>query len=281
MAEAKAAPRRVRPVAHPVLVPPPIPALRSVRTAVIPQIRRKLAVLVGIDNYADDRIPSLDNAGRDAEAVAAVLEGKLGYQTIVVRDAGREAILGVLNKLALQARPNDSIVVYYAGHGTVLEDSGRGYWIPANADAARPETWISNTDVDRVLGSIRASQVVLISDSCFSGNLVSDRSLRASANSVDAQALLRRRAAVVMSSGGNEPVADGSRDGHSPFAASLLTTLQGLDAWRPGSNVFSTVYTEVTRQMPQTPRYGPARQGRHADGADYLFEQRQLDAAAR
>jgi hypothetical protein len=95
------------------------------------------------------------------------------------------------------------------------------------------------------------------------------------------QALLQRRAAVVMSSGGNEPVADGGRNGHSPFAASLMQTLNTLEAWRPGSNVFQRVREDVTRRIPQTPQYGPARQGRHAEGADYLFEQRQLDVAAR
>ena len=106
------------------------------RTAADPAQDRRL---VGLDNYVDDRIPLLENAGRDVEAVARVLETQLGYQTVVVRDASREAIIGVLNKLALTARPNDSVVVYYAGHGTVVDETGLGYWIPASADAERPE----------------------------------------------------------------------------------------------------------------------------------------------
>ena len=92
----------------------------------------------------------------------------------------------------------------------------------------------------------------------------------------DPAALLQRRAAMVMSSGGNEPVADGARNGHSPFAASLMQSLGQLENWRVGNTVFEQVRSDVTRRLPQTPQYGVARQGRPSAGADYLFEQRQL-----
>lgn len=268
-------PPRVRQAAQPVLVPPPIPNARAVQQASIPQIQRKIAVLVGIDNYVDERIPSLENARRDVDAVARVLEQRLGYETLIVRDAGREAMVGLLNRLALQVRPQDSVVVYYAGHGTVVDGTNQGYWIPATADAERPETWISNRDISKLLGSLRAQQVVLISDSCFSGSLVGDKRIQAG-STTDARLMLQRRATVVMSSGGDEPVADGATGGHSPFSSSLMATLQGLDNWRVGGNVFDKVRDDVTKRLPQTPRYGPARDARHAEGADYLFEQRQL-----
>jgi len=253
-----------------------MPSLRPVRAAALPQIQRKIAVLVGLDNYVDVRIPLLENAGRDVEAVARVLETQLGYQTVVVRDASREAIVGALNRLALTARAHDSVVVYYAGHGTVVDATGLGYWIPASADAERPESWISNSDIGKLVGRLRASQVALISDSCFSGSLVSDRRVTAAGTISDPSVLLQRRAAVVMSSGGNEPVADGARNGHSPFAASLMQSLGQLESWRVGNTVFEQVRADVTRRLPQTPHYGAARQGRHAEGADYVFEQRQL-----
>lgn len=266
----------VRPKVVAMAKAPPIPLPRPVRAATLPQIQRKIAVLIGLDNYVDERIPLLENAGRDVEAVARVLESQLGYETVIVRDASREAIVGVLNRLALTARPDDSVVVYYAGHGTVVDATGQGYWIPASADAERPESWISNSDIGKLAGSLRASQVALISDSCFSGTLVADRRVAAGGGAGDPAALLQRRAAVVMSSGGNEPVADGARNGHSPFAASLMQSLQQLDRWRAGNNVFEQVRADVTRRLPQTPQYGPARQGRHSEGADYVFEQRQL-----
>lgn len=64
-----------------------------------------------------------------------------------------------------QVGPADSVVVYDAGHGERAEKSGLGYWQPADADASRADTWISNADIDRMLRQLPASQVALISDS--------------------------------------------------------------------------------------------------------------------
>ncbi len=281
VAAAAPAPTKLRPAARPVLQPPTLPPPQPVSSAALPQIRRKLALLFGNDNFADASIPTLDNAGRDVDAVGQVLERHLGYETIVVHDAGRQAMVGALNRLALTARPSDSVIVYYAGHGTVSEANGHGYWIPADADAARPKTWLANADIERLMGRIRASQVVLVADSCFSGTLVGTTRGRPAPATLDLDALLRRRAEVVMSSGGNEPVADGGRDGHSPFAASLMQSLQSLESWRPGASIYQRVREDVTRRIPQTPQYGPLGRGHSAEGADYLFEQRTLAGARR
>jgi hypothetical protein len=126
------------------------------------------------------------------------------------------------------------------------------------------------------MARISASQVALISDSCFSGSLVGSEALRTAADA-DATALLQRRSAVVMSSGGNEPVADSGKDGHSPFTWNLLRHLEQVSTWRPGGNVFEQVRQAVMREVPQRPRYGPALTGRHEAGGDYLFESRRYE----
>jgi hypothetical protein len=163
----------------------------------------------------------------------------------------------------------------------VVEKTGQGYWQPSDADASRPETWISNNDIGRLLGQFGAQQVALISDSCFSGSLLGNERIRGVSTATDPAALLQRRAAVVMTSGGNEPVFDAGRDGHSPFAWNLMRTLERVDNWRPGSNVFESVRFAVARELPQRPQYGASALGGHQTGADYLFEQRQLDAGGR
>jgi filamentous hemagglutinin family protein len=246
------------------------------RRAALPQIQRKIAVVIGIDQYADTRIPSLDGARHDADAVANLFSSRLGYETVLIPDASREAILRGLNRVALQAGPSDSVIVYYAGHGELIEKTRLGYWLPANARVDQPQTWISNNDIGRLMARISASQVALISDSCFSGSLVGSEALRTAADA-DATALLQRRSAVVMSSGGNEPVADSGKDGHSPFTWNLLRHLEQVSTWRPGGNVFEQVRQAVMREVPQRPRYGPALTGRHEAGGDYLFESRRYE----
>ena len=258
-----------------------LPVRRSVKAATLPQIQRKIAILIGIDEYRDARIPRLGNAVRDAQAVAESLETHLGYETVVLENPDRATIFKVLNQLTAEVGPADSVVLYYAGHGELVEKTGQGYWQATDADATRPETWIANADIDGLLKQLPASQSAMISDSCFSGGLVTGDRIRGTSATQDPGALLSRRAAGVMTSGGNEPVFDSGKDGHSPFAYSLMQSLAQVNNWRPGSTLFEQVRFAVARQLPQRPQYGASRTGGHEAGADYLFEQRQLEGGRK
>jgi uncharacterized caspase-like protein len=249
---------------------------RRVVTASLPQIRRKVAVVIGIDRYADPSIPQLSNAVNDARAIGQVLESQLGYETVVLENATKPTVVAALNRLALELGPKDSAIVYYAGHGELVESTKLGYWQLADSNPKRPETWLSNADIGRMVAQIEASQVALISDSCYSGSLVTEQRIRAAVPTVDPAQVLASKSVVVMSSGGNEPVADAGKDGHSPFAFSLMNNLQQLAAWQPGGNVYERVRFAVARQLPQRPQYGAFGAAGHNAGGDYLFEHRQL-----
>ncbi len=277
-----AAPVPAPAAAAPRLLPMPpdlsvnLPARQPVARAAVPQIQRKIAVLIGIDRYQDGRIPQLGNAVSDARAVARTMAQSLGYETVVLENPGKATIFRTLNQLAAQVGPADSVVLYYAGHGERIEKTGLGYWQPADADASRAETWISNADIDRLLRQLPASQLAMVSDSCFSGSLVSGERIRGVPGTPDPAVLLGKRAVVVMSSGGNEPVFDSGLNGHSPFAWNLMQSLAQVGSWKAGSSVFEQVRFAVARKLPQRPQYGASSGGGHEAGADYLFEQRQL-----
>ena len=256
----------------------PVGRVRVIEAA-LPVIERKLALVVGINKYRDRRIPELLSAVNDAQGVGRALERRFGYETEVLPDATREEVLRSLNRLAVEARPGDSVVIYYAGHGVLLDDKQQGFWLPADADADKPASWMSNADINRLVGLIPARQLLLVSDSCFSGQLVGSERVQV-ASGADASTLLGKRAAVVMSSGGDEPVSDEGRDGHSVFTWHLLQRLNAVDAWRPGSNVFETLRDAVRREFPQTPQYGAARAAGHETGTDYLYERRLVERNA-
>lgn len=257
-----------------------VPAKRKVVKSAIPQISRKIAYVIGIDSYADKSIPSLDNAARDARAVGSLLGSTLGYEVTFVGNATKEEIIAGLNRLAGEVDADDSVVIYYAGHGAVVEATGLGYWQPANALADKPETWISNSDINKLVSRIGASQVALISDSCFSGSLISGQRIRASADLIDPAKVLSQKSVVIMTSGGNEPVFDSGKDGHSPFAWNLMRSLERIPSWQAGSNVFERVRFAVAREMPQKPQYAAITEAGHQQGGDFLFEQRELEAGA-
>ncbi|KQP35449.1 YDG domain-containing protein [Pseudorhodoferax sp. Leaf274] len=258
--------------------PPSTPALasrRRVQTASLPQIERKVALVIGVNRYDDASIPQLGNAVGDAQALGRLFESKLGYETVVLENSSKSAVVAALNRLALELGPRDSALIYYAGHGELIESTGQGYWQLRDSDAKKPETWLSNADIARLMQQIGASQVALISDSCYSGSLAEGERIRATPGQADPGKLLNQKAVVAMSSGGNEPVFDAGKGGHSPFAWNLLNSLGQVDNWQPGGNVFERVRFAVARELPQRPRYGAG--AGHQRGADYLFEQRQLE----
>lgn len=250
----------------------------KVRIASLPQIERKFIVLFGIDQYTDKTIPSLENAVADVEAIGQLFTDKLGYdEARIVNNAKRTDIIRTLNQLSIEMEMNDSVVVYYAGHGYLSQKTGSGYWIPADASAKDPETWISNTSISEMLASINSKQMVMISDSCYSGAFTKEKQIGLSGVDVKPAEILTKRSVVVMSSGGDEPVADEGREGHSIFAWYLMQVIRNVDNWKAGSNIFEQIQRDVMNSFPQTPQYGAAVSAGHQEGGDYLFEFRQLE----
>jgi fibronectin-binding autotransporter adhesin len=258
------------------------PDRRRIKHAAVPSIARKLAVLIGINHYSDKRVPTLSGSIPDVRAIRDLLEGRLGYETVLVEDGSREAIVRALNQVALQAGGNDSVIVYYAGHGVVVPVGGvdTGFWLPADGNAEDPGTWLSNADIGRLVSAIGSKQVMLVSDSCYSGSLVGNERVQVD-RSAAATDLLSRRAMVVLSSGGNEPVADEGRDGHSVFAWHFMQALENLNDWQVGSTLFERVRAAVVKDFPQTPQYGASRAAGYQGNTDYLFERREFEAAPR
>ncbi len=253
-------------------------SIHKVRIASLPQITRKIVVLFGVDQYVDKTIPSLESAISDTEAIGQLFADKLGYETRIVKNATRADIIRTLNELAIEMDANDSLVVYYAGHGYMNQKTGNGYWIPSDASSKDPQSWISNTSISEMLGSISSKQLVMISDSCYSGAFTKEQKVGLNTKDAKPDDILGKRSVVVMASGGDEPVADEGRGGHSIFAWFLMQALQNVDNWKIGTNIFEQIQNDVKKSFPQVPQYGAAVSAGHQEGGDYLFEFRQLES---
>ncbi len=232
---------------------------------------RRLALLIGNDRYAMP-IPPLETPPRDVDSVAAVLKTRLGFDTRILKNAGKADIIRAVAALAREAQPADSVLLYYAGHGYLMDDTDMGYWIPSDASVKTAAGWISNTDISRLLAAIPARQLMLVSDSCFSGTLAREQVVAASHDA--ARDILRRRSVLVLSSGGEEPVSDEGRDGHSVFAWHLLRSLDALGSTTPGYDVYRTVRRGVSTDFAQRPQYGAVPSAGHEQGGEYLFDVR-------
>lgn len=234
--------------------------------------RRKVAVLFGNNAYPLP-IPPLDTPIADVEEIARILEDRFGYETLIVRDAKKADVVASLNRLGSDSGTSDSVVIFYAGHGYLMDDTKMGYWIPVDGSVKSPDNWISNTDISKFLKNIQAKQLILVSDSCFSGSLTKEE--KVSSNTDGIERIWDKRSVLAMSSGGEEPVSDEGKEGHSIFAWSLIKALKSAEASTPGVKVFELVKNDVVKEYEQQPQYGAVVSAGHMEGGEYLFERRQ------
>jgi uncharacterized caspase-like protein len=230
---------------------------------------RRLAVLVGNDAYTAP-IPTLETPVDDVSKIASVLQSRFGFETRIVKDAGKAAIIEALNDVAAEAKPADAVLLMYAGHGYLMEEIKMGYWIPVDASVKTAKGWISNSDISKLLAAIPARQLILISDSCYSGSLTKEQKVR-QGDEIDPAEILKQRSVVVFSSGADEPVSDEGKEGHSIFAWNLIKTLQSTGGLTPGAQVWSVVSKDVSKDYPQQPQYGAVVSAGHTQGGDFLF----------
>ncbi|MBZ0126715.1 MAG: caspase family protein [Rhodocyclaceae bacterium] len=234
---------------------------------------RRIALLIGNHQYQHP-IPPLETPPHDVDRIAAALGRKLGFEVRVLKNATKADMVRAVAALAREAKPADSVFVYYAGHGYLMDDTNMGYWIPIDGSVKTAVQWLSNTDISKLLGAIPARQLMLVSDSCFSGTLAREQAI--TAKPVMHQDVLRRRSVLVLSSGGEEPVSDEGKEGHSIFAWHFLRSLDRLGETTVGADVYRVVRKGVSEDFPQQPQYGAVVSAGHEPGGEYLFE-----AAAR
>lgn len=267
----------VRPQAGECLMPPAVAESASkaaAAPAAVPPAPtfaggRRVAVLIGNNGYQPP-IPSLETPVADVSRIGKLLGERFNYESRLLQDAGKAGIVGALNKLAGETHPEDSVLILYAGHGYQMDDTGMGYWIPVDASVKTAKGWISNDDIARLLAAIPARQIILVSDSCFSGTLAKEKKLKG-AGPVAPEEVMRRRSVLVLTSGDEEPVSDEGKEGHSIFAWNLVRTLEAAGGLTPGYEVWQDVHRGVTKEYPQTPQYGAVLSAGHVDGGEFLF----------
>jgi hypothetical protein len=244
----------------------------SVPAAIAAPERRRLAILFGNNDYKPP-IPELETPIADVEKIAETLRSRFGYDASVIKNVAKAQIIEALNDVAVKAREDDSVLLFYAGHGYLMEDTNMGFWIPIDGSVKTAGNWISNKDISKLLAAIRARQLILVSDSCFSGSLTREQKIDYK-EAAKTEEVLRKRSVLVFSSGGDEPVSDEGKEGHSIFAWSLIKTLDDISGTTPGQQVWRSVHGRVTKDFSQEPQYGAVLSAGHTEGGEYLFQVR-------
>ena len=247
------------------------------------------ALIVGNDTYA--AYPALKSAGADAKAIAGVLKSRYGYDARLLTNANRFEILSALNDMREQLKPEDNLLVYYAGHGEI-DGSRQGYWLPVDAQQNSPSSWISNRAVSDILTTMEAKHVLVIADSCYSGTMTRSSLATFGGGMPDSawgdwvKTMVAGKSRTALTSGGVQPVADAAANSeHSIFASALLAVLNRNNNLLTGQHLYREIAAGMALRsagagLQQAPEYAPIQFAGHEAGEFFLMPSNARASAA-
>jgi hypothetical protein len=235
-------------------------------------------LLIASDVY--DHWPNLKNPVSDAKSIKEIITSRYYVDEVIElynRDATKANILRTFGDLQKRLGIDDSLLIFYAGHGYYdNEVTQTGFWIPTDGGLDRHEQahWIPNPQIRGMISNFKASHIFLISDSCFSGNILQSirgtgpASLDAVTDTINDKQVIKTynlTSRQVITSGAQEFVPD-----NSEFTRQLIMTLEKNR--QPYLDPF-TLYSHIKKGVYSTlPLLGCLNNTGHQEGASfYLF----------
>jgi tetratricopeptide (TPR) repeat protein len=258
-----------------------LPPTADERTLAGMNFGRYYALVIGNQNYQS--IESLATPRADVSRAARILADRYGFTVSILEDANDITMLKAINDLNAVLKPDDNLLIYYAGHGARLQ-SGKGeagYWLPVNADAPPKDTfWVPNEQITGHLGRLPARRVLVVADSCYAGLLSTDPSYLFLNDKVTyskdyIKFKLPKRARLLLSSGGDKPVLDEGSGGNSVFARAFLDELENNEGILSSPELFSRIRKRVEiaaqkNKFVQVPEFKSIKGAGHEVG-DFFF----------
>ncbi|MGE0492304.1 MAG: caspase family protein [Vulcanimicrobiota bacterium] len=222
---------------------------------------------VGIDRYQAGM--NLSFARADALAIGSFFKPGLfaAVQADALTDeqATRQAVLSALARLKATA-PQDTVLVYLAGHGTTIGDVF--YFMPSDArvdtDQSLRQTCLSSTELGQALDDIPATKQILVLDACHSG--ASNKALSRLVGARDPMTRIRAQQRLARSSGvfliaastAEQAAKEYPELGHGVLTYAILRALG--EGGRPealddeGVVTANSLLTYVAREVPRLTR---------------------------
>jgi hypothetical protein len=139
------------------------------------------ALIIGISDYSDN-VLRLKFASANAQALAGALClpdgcGLSREQVTVLRDseASRHAVLEALTMVSKACRADDTLIVYFSGHGEATDQSFSLLTFDSSRAQLR-ETSLASEDLQSALAQCLARGVILVLDCCKSAGFAENAS---------------------------------------------------------------------------------------------------------
>jgi len=232
------------------------------------EIGKNYAFVIGNNDYKNLR--PLNFALNDATRVHDTLKSRYGFQSYLLVNVTAAQILEQFDKLRDTFKPNDSLVIYYAGHG--VQDRQNSYWLGVDA-TAEPSNYrtsaVSTQELNRWLDSIVVKHALVVADSCYSGSGISPTGgIKLNTRDVAKQLefALGGPSRTVISSGGSDPVPDGGAGEGSVFTKTFVDLLHENTGVLTDAEMFAYLKERTGLPGVPTPVFGRIEEGGHVRG---------------
>lgn len=230
------------------------------------------ALLIGVEEYEDPAIASLNEPLKDIGKLKSVLLEKYTFDDkniSVLKNPTFEEMNVAFEELSKKIKPTDLLLIFYAGHGFFDEASNIGYWLPADAQQKNRAKWFRNSALVENIGAINSKHTLLIADACFSGGIFKTRAPFNNA-SVDISNMLKRPSRKAMTSGSLTTVPD-----KSVFMKYLLKVLQeNENKYLASEDLFDEIRLAMKNNSNTRPLYGEI-QNAGDEGGNFVLMRRE------
>jgi hypothetical protein len=234
-----------------------------------PSIRGKYyALIIGINDYIDPEISSLDKPIQDAQTFYNAIISRYTFNEENVRflkNATSTEIFASLDYFKNRVTPEDNFLIFYAGHGVWNEEAQVGFWLPSDARKNLTRDWFRNSTLRDYLKEIRSKHTLLISDACFGGSIFKSRAAFSDATTA-INLLYELPSRKAMTSGTLTEVPD-----QSAFLKYLVEKLMtNTERYLSSEQLFSSFRIAVINNSSVVPQYGVI-QDVNDQGGDFIF----------
>jgi len=226
------------------------------------------ALIIANNTYRENSgMMSLKRPVADATALKEVLATRYTFDwnnIMTLYDRSKMDVEVSLDELQKRVRPEDNLLIFYAGHGKMDMEADIGYWMLSDATRSR-YTWLSNSTITDFIKVCKARHVLLIADACYAGSIYSSRGMMDNA-SMAIQDLIKSKSRKAITSGGTTEVTDDSK-----FAEILVEQLKtNTDQFLPSLQLYNLLQRPVLANSMTSPRWGPINNVGD-DNGDFVF----------
>ena len=222
-------------------------SVRLIREKRQEELPRLFVVAIGVGEYHDVQLPSLQYTCKDATDFSKAVKSKRDkpYSDVQVKlltdsMATREEFFESLEWMKQEASPNDVCMFFYAGHG-YRDAKDRFYFMPFGATTDKLYNCFNSADFRREIEDVNSKLVVFV-DACYSGALMGGE--RSAASNFVEQLRRTRNGMVLYASSASDTKskeADGWKNG--AFTKALIEAFNG-EAKQQGDEGLSTQQLE-------------------------------------